>query len=208
MGKRNPNNARQVRGSNPEFLNPETLLQEYTPLMKSIFRMFVKYYPFFVTKEAKEDLWANIQLEFLSLRREYDYTRGVDFPGYITLTLQNRVYNRHIAQLKREHENEVVRSDVWDTNQFSTDGGEFENESEHRYTQDIDESAELAYENMLARNSVPWELFSDLQCEIVERVLRKKSLEDISAELGMKFSDVNLLFEEIIRKILTQEGHS
>ena len=171
--------------------------------MKRIHKLFSQYYPFFSTKEAKEDLYANIQMEFLILRREFDYTRGIDFDGFIQRTLQNRVYNRHVIPLKRRNQVEIVNSDVWNTNQYSADGLEFDGDS--RMVQDVDEQAEAAFENVLARESVPWERLNNLQRKIVEMVLSGKSLPEISFELGIKTKNMEIIFEEILETVSNQE---
>ena len=200
MGRKLKNNARHVRNSgNPEFLNPEALLVDFAPLMKRIHQLFSQYYPFFNTPQAKEDLYSNIQMEFLILRREYDYTSGIDFEGYIKLTLQNRVYNRHIVPLKRRYQAETLNSEIWNTNQFSADGLEFESDS--RSAQDIDEDAEIAFQNVIARESVPWELLDETQRKIVELVLSGESLPEVSRELGMKLKDTEITFEEILETV-------
>ena len=72
----------------PEFLDTESLLERFEPLLKSIHKKFCSYNGMFDQPDDISDLYSQILLEFLRLKQSYDPLRGVDFPGYIKFHLQ------------------------------------------------------------------------------------------------------------------------
>ena len=83
-----------------DYLDTNKLIEDYSPLMKSIYKTFSKFNNLFHTAQDFEDLESQIQYEFLRLCSEYNPARGVDFPGFIKFHLQQRVYH-HVTKLQR-----------------------------------------------------------------------------------------------------------
>jgi RNA polymerase sigma factor (sigma-70 family) len=82
---------------NKGYYDPENLLKQYEPLIKTLYRQFGAY----ITDETtRSDLRSQIELEFLKLVTEYQPRRGVDFPFYIKKMLRFRVNHWFTRNLK------------------------------------------------------------------------------------------------------------
>jgi DNA-directed RNA polymerase specialized sigma24 family protein len=68
----------------------DSLLAGYQNYIKTLQR---KYSPSFYSTEDMQDLYRQIEFEFVKLAQEYNPHRGVDFPGYISMKLPKRVYH-------------------------------------------------------------------------------------------------------------------
>ena len=84
---------RRNADNHPEFLDTEALLERFSPLIKSIHKRFMAYNGVFLHSEDTYDLYNQIVLEFLRLRKNFDPKRGIDFTGFMKFHLQNRVYH-------------------------------------------------------------------------------------------------------------------
>ena len=118
-----PHNRRST--FNPEFLDKEVLLEKFTPLIQSLHRYFCSYAGILNQPADVDDLYSQIQLEFLKLVQKYDPKRGVDFPGYVQFNLRHRIYyyvtklqnrqNRECLLFRQDHsDNPIDIDDVWE----------------------------------------------------------------------------------------------
>lgn len=151
--------------NHPEFLDTETLLERFDPLLRSIHKRFCSYDGIFNTMDDMNDLWNQIVYEFLRLRQNYDPKRGVDFPGYIKFHLQQRVYH-YVTKTQK-----VVNHELSVNNYNSEDDEkrtlELENSSEL-----IDERTIDDMEHVEAIASIPWNRIDDLyKSQFIQEIL-------------------------------------
>ena len=141
--------------NHPEFLDTETLLERFDPLLRSIHKRFCSYDGIFNTMDDVNDLWNQIVYEFLRLRQNYDPKRGVDFPGYIKFHLQQRVYH-YVTKTQKvvNHELSVNNYNSEDDDEKRT--LELENSSELIDERTIDD---MEYVEAIA--SIPWNRIDD-----------------------------------------------
>ena len=95
--------------AHPEFLDTDMLLMRFEPLIKSIQRKFLSYNGIFNCQADSDELYSQIVLEFLRLRKSYDPRRGVDFTGFIKFHLQQRIYHwvMHYQSVQQWEHNET-----------------------------------------------------------------------------------------------------
>lgn len=185
-GIRKPISANNPKAISPEYLDVETLMEKFTPLMRSIYKLFSSYNGIFVQQADYDDLYSQIQLEFIKLCREYDPTRGVDFPGYIKFHLQNRVYHYVTKEQRRQQKEQTAKSFGYDYDDKPMD---MEN-----YPELIDMDALKAFEKADAIASLDWRaIVGKKHRALIEGVLFKnKTLEEMAEEEGVTMKVMRL----------------
>ena len=180
---------------NPEFLNIETLLYKYTPLLKSLHRYFCSYSGILDKLDDIEDLYNQIELEFIRLARRYDPKRGVDFSGYIKFNLRHRIYY-WVIKMQEQKNAELLYFNLDD------DDNDVEAEVE-------DETS--AYEMMKidALNSIPWDKITNpVHLSLIKDVLvHHKSLEEIAKENRVALQVVSTQFDELCDFLVGRENN-
>lgn len=197
-----PHNRRSV--FNPEFLDKEALLEKFTPLIQSLHRYFCSYAGILDQPADIDDLYSQIQFEFLKLVQKYDPKRGVDFPGYIQFNLRYRVYyyviklqnrqNRECLLLRQDHSDNPIDIDdvgdsIWDK---------------------PDESAEYEIFRTEAMASIPWESIpeeSDRQL-IHEILVEHKTLNEIAIDRHVMVRDVQQQFDRLCKFLIRHHQQS
>lgn len=169
------------------YLDINKLIEDYSPLMKSIYKKFAKFNNLYHSYDDYEDLEAQIQFEFVKLCKEYNPTRGVDFPGFIKFHLQQRVYH-HVTRLQRTRQKETVAY-----------GREYDGEMEESVNFDnllelADEDADKEFEKVEAIASLDWTALQSKKHKwLVEAILlEQKSLEEIAKEEGVSLKVIRL----------------
>ena len=160
--RRNPDN-------HPEFLDPEMLLIRFDPLIRSVYNEFVNWEGLFTDKPDREDLMEHVKLEFLRLRQNYNPHRGVDFNGYISLLLKQRVYH-YVMKVQA------------DRNKYQYDSGE-EGIQDHisMLATTEDETAVQELNRVDALASIDWDSLTEEQADLVRAVLiNHETPEDIA----------------------------
>ena len=107
-----PHNRRNAR-INPEFLDCDALLCKFAPMVQSLYKYFCSYCGILDQPSDCEDLYAQIQYEFLRLCHRYDPRRGVDFTGYIKFNLRNRIYY-YVCKLQKYQITEQITRPMYD----------------------------------------------------------------------------------------------
>lgn len=180
-----------------DYLNIDRLLEQYDPLIKSIYNRFSSYNGLCNNSDDYEDLKAQIQFEFVKLCREYNPTRGVDFPGYIKMLLQQRVYH-HITKLQRIQQNETVSY---------TKSYDYGNEA----SLDFDNMYELADENVQkelerveALASLDWRAIVGRKHKyLIESILFEgKTIEEIAKLEGVTIKTVRLRLHFACKRLI------
>lgn len=194
----NPMTRRGIE-ENPEFLSMETLIQRYTPLMRSIYRRFETYYNAFQSEWELQDLWGQIQLDFIALRNEYEPERGVDFTGYIFFHLQNRVY-RYVLKNREIHENEF---------QIGFYGGYAEGDGEDDDISGMtgereDEKAQYELMKVDAKLSIPWANLSEEESKIAWCISNGYSIEETAKMLKIQEKTVKKQFNTLCESLIGQ----
>lgn len=176
--------------NHPEFLDTETLLERFEPLLKSIHKHFCSYDGIFDQPEDVSDLYSQIVFEFLRLKRSFDPKRGVDFPGYIKFHLQQRVYH-YVTKKQKLANNEQPVKTYGENNEDQP--VELENFSEL-----IDEETEFNFEKSEALASVPWEDLSEEQSELLRDILiNGESIESIAKRNKVSMKSVKSQLDEL-----------
>lgn len=177
--------CRRNAENHPEFLDTEALLERFEPLLRSIHKKFCSYDGMFDQPDDVSDLYSQIQLEFLRLRRTFDPKRGVDFPGYIKFHLQQRVYHYVTKKQKLVNSEQPVR--MYKSDDFDEKSLELEN-----ITELVDEGTEVAFEKAEAIASIPWDDIKDPeQVELIKEILfNGKTVEDIAKERKVSIKSV------------------
>lgn len=164
-----------------ELYNPEKLLREYEPLIKSVSKKFNNY---FKNYEDKLDLYSQIQYEFIKLVQEYNPKRGIDFPYYIKRMLNQRTYHYVTKQLK------VVNSEtcVEELADFIEAKDYFEDDVE------LFEGLMSLDDNMVLGKK---------QRELLEKVLiEKKTMHQIAEEEGVDIKVIRLRLHFLCKKLI------
>ena len=175
-----------------DYLDSDKLYEQYQPLMNSIFKKFLKYTDVFKTSQDYEDLKSQIDFEFVKLCSEYTPTRGVDFPGFIKIHLQQRVYH-YITKLQKR----VLMEGVVTVSKSSED--------DDQPMVDLDNSLELIDENTIkdfnkadALSSLDWRAITGKKHRrLLESILYEgKTIEEIAAleEVSVKVVRLRLHF--------------
>ena len=176
--------------NHPEFLDTETLLERFEPLLKSIHKHFCSYDGIFDQPDDVFDLYNQIVYEFLKLRKNFDPKRGVDFPGYIKFHLQQRVYHYVTKQQKLTSNEQVVRT---------------YGENNEEQPLQLDNSSELIdYEtedNLVkveAIASIPWYCLTEEQSQLVKDILiNHEMVETIAKRDKVTIKSVKQRLDEI-----------
>lgn len=170
-----------------DYLDPDKLYEQYQPLMGSIYARFSKYNGIFHCQADYEDLKSQIELEFARLCHEFNPARGVDFPGYVKIHLQQRVYH-YITKLQRrlKYEGTIVGKTYDDSDNPVLD---FDNTTEL-----IDEESIKAFERVEALASLDWRaILGKKHKRMIECVLYEhKTLEEIAEQEGVAIKVVRL----------------
>lgn len=174
--------------NHPEFLDTDTLLLRFDPLLRSIHKHFCSYDGMFEQTCDQADLWSQIVYEFLRLKGQFDPKRGVDFPGYIKFHLQQRVYHYVMKQQKYSTHEQPAKAYDEDDDNFM----DLENLSEM-----VDEDAEYNIQKAEAMASVPWQDLSAEQTELTLKILSGKAIEEIAKEHKVTIKSVKEQFEEL-----------
>lgn len=160
----------------------EKLLDDYKPLILSIYRRF---HPMFKTKEDKEDLMSTIRMIFTKLVFEYDLHRGVDFPYYIKRMLELRVY--HYVTKTLQIENREVLTEGFTTGKVN-------------YREDYESQEEL--EQII--DLVSWDddfKLGKKQKRLFIGLLENKSLKQMAEEEGVSVSILHTRMHFLIKKL-------
>lgn len=179
---------------NPEFLNIDFLIQKYTPLLKSLHRYFCSYSGILDQPSDIDDLYKQIEFEFIRLAKRYDPRRGVDFSGYIKLNLRHRIFYYVIKNQSQQKSELLLLQDA-----DSSESIEIDSLVNELY----DESTEQATLRFEAINSIPWdEITSDLDKFIIMEILNHKSLEEIAKEKRMNISTIKQRFDKLCTHLI------
>lgn len=195
---KNPIPRRNAK-ENPEYLDTETLMEKFEPLLNSLHRKFSAFHGAFPTSEDKQELRQQIDLEFLRLRAEYDPTRGVEFAGFISFHLQQRVYHYVTQQMKlRNHE--VSDSDFTSSDSTEDDGRIVVMDNDSAL---VDQDAAHRMWKVEALASVPWDKLSETQACIVRGLTQEhKSLQDIASDLHMSSLKMTQEFNALLTLLI------
>lgn len=183
--------CRRNAENHPEFLDTESLLERFEPLLRSIHKKFCSYDGMFEQQDDITDLYSQIQLEFLKLKMNYDPKRGVDFPGYIKFHLQQRVYHYVMKKQKLMNNEQTVKS-------YSDDFDEKPMELEN-IPELVDEATEENFEKAEAIASIPWEDITDpTQVELIKEILfNGKTVESIAKERKVSIKSIKEKLDEV-----------
>jgi RNA polymerase sigma factor (sigma-70 family) len=179
-----------------DYLDCDKLYVQYEPLIKSVYNKFSKYDNFCRCHDDYDDLRQQVDFEFFRLCREYCPQKGVDFPGYIKMLLNQRVYH-HVMKKQSVQNTEVL------LNNKSYDYEEdTEDVMENRFDL-VDEDTEHEIERIEAMTSIDWRVIIGKKHRyLVESLLYdNKSLEDIAEEEGVTVKTVRLRLHFICKKL-------
>lgn len=169
--------------NHPEFLDTETLLERFEPLLKAVHKHFCSYNGIFDQPDDVNDLYNQIVFEFLRLKRTFDPKRGVDFPGYIKFHLQQRVYH-YVTKKQKLSNNEQPVKTYGENNEDSP--VELEN-----FPELIDEETESNFTKTEAMMSIPWDDLSEEDSELVRDILiNKETIESIAKRKKVSMKSV------------------
>lgn len=186
----------------PEFLDTESLLERFEPLLKSIHKKFCSYNGMFEQPDDVSDLYSQILLEFLRLKQNYDPLRGVDFPGYIKFHLQQRVYHYVTKKQKLNNLEQPVKSYYDDSKDTLV---QLENIPEL-----IDVSTEAELEKVERIASIPWDKITDkTQEKLIRDILFEgKSINTIAKEERVSMKTIKLRLEECCDTLIRLHGEN
>lgn len=178
---------------NPEFLDKETLIRKFTPLIQSIHRYFCSYVGILDQPSDVADLYNQIQLEFLKLAQKYDPKRGVDFTGYIKFNLRHRIYY-HVTKMQKRQASEQL------TRQYGS-GEELDLDT---LAYDVpDEAASNEFFRREALASIPWEQLTPDQCELIHNICEDHmNLEEIAENHKVPIKSVQKQFDELCELLI------
>lgn len=165
------------------------LMEDYDPLIKSVYKKFAKFNNLYYNHMDFEDLESEVQFEFIRLCREYDPNRGVDFPGYVKFHLQQRVYH-WVTKLQRNRQRETVAYNKdFNADDDESDSIDFDNICDKNSEDGFDD-----YCRIEALQSVDLSLLqNDLQKRIVYDILfLHKNIEDIAIDEGVSKRTVQM----------------
>ena len=170
-----------------DYLDIDKLYEQYKPLMSSIFKKFVKYTNALKNTQDYEDLKSQIELEFVKLCNEYTPTRGVDFPGFIKMHLQQRVYHYVTKLQKRTSMEGVVTSKPFEDSEQPMVN--LDNSLEL-----IDEDTIKDFDKIEALSSLDWRAITGKKHRhLLEAVLYEgKTIEEIAELEGVSVKVVRL----------------
>lgn len=160
----------------------EKLLEDYKPLILSIYRRF---HPMFNNREDKEDLMATIKMLFTRLVFEYDLHRGVDFPYYIKRMLQLRTYH-YVDKTLKQQNREVL-----------TEG--FTN-GDINFVDDVDNAEDIQRIIDLLSWNDDFKL-GKKQKQLFIGLLQNKTLKEMAEEEGVDVSILHTRMHFLIKKL-------
>lgn len=177
-----------------DYLNIENLLIKYEPLLKSIYKHFASYNNLFFSQDDYNDLQSQINLEFVRLCREYNPTKGVDFPGYLKIHLQQRVYH-YITKIQKTKQ----REKAVETKTYNGD-----DEDSFDLSEIADITSEYEFDKIEALDALDLSIFTDKRHKfLVEAVIfEEKSLEEIAAEEGVPLREIKSRFTAACNKLI------
>lgn len=177
-----------------DYLNIENLLIKYEPLLKSIYKHFASYNNLFFSQDDYNDLQSQINLEFVKLCREYNPTKGVDFPGYLKIHLQQRVYH-YITKIQKTKQ----REKAVETKTYSGD-----DEDSFDLSEIADMTSEYEFDKIEALDALDLSIFTDKRHKfLIEAVIfEEKSLEEIAAEEGVPLREIKSRFTAACNKLI------
>lgn len=177
-----------------DYLNIENLLIKYEPLLKSIYKHFASYNNLFFSQDDYNDLQSQINLEFVKLCREYNPTKGVDFPGYLKIHLQQRVYH-YITKIQKTKQ----REKAVETKTYSGD-----DEDSFDLSEVADITSEYEFDKIEALDALDLSIFTDKRHKfLIEAVIfEEKSLEEIAAEEGVPLREIKSRFTAACNKLI------
>lgn len=180
---------------NPKFLDKEVLLERFSPLIQSMYRYFCSYDGMFNQQVDSQDLYSQIQSEFIELTHKYDPRRGVDFTGYIKFHLRQRVYHWVMKTQKVQNTEQVLVQYDSDDTMDMDDLVSYENKKD-TYTEH-----ELVRAEGIA--SIPWDKIQDKEhIELINEILIKRhSIEDIAKSRKTSVRAVTTQFDELCQLI-------
>lgn len=177
-----------------DYLNIENLLIKYEPLLKSIYKHFASYNNLFFSQDDYNDLQSQINLEFVKLCREYNPTKGVDFPGYLKIHLQQRVYH-YITKIQKTKQ----REKAVETKTYNGD-----DEDSFDLSEIADITSEYEFDKIEALDALDLSIFTDKRHKfLIEAVIfEEKSLEEIAAEEGVPLREIKSRFTAACNKLI------
>lgn len=176
---------------NPEFLDKETLLVKFDPLIRSIHKYFCSYAGILDQQSDVQDLYHQIQLEFLNLAQRYDPKRGVDFPGYIKLNLRHRIYY-YVTKIQKQNTYEYL------SKPFGCDGGDYVWQADKP-----DKGVDEEFNRVEVLNSIPWDMLTEIQRTLVVEVLyNHMALDQVAKAYGMPVKSVKDQFDRLCEMLM------
>lgn len=181
--------------NHPEFLDTEALLERFEPLLKSIHKHFCSFDGVFDQQEDITDLYSQIQLEFLRLRRSFDPKRGVDFPGYIKFHLQQRVYHYVTKKQKLVNNEQPVRT-------YGEDNEDQPIELEN-FSNLVDEEASSNFEKAEALASIPWDDLDEEQAQLVRDILiNGETIESLAKRKKVSMKSIKQKLDDVCEVLI------
>lgn len=176
---------------NPEYLDPERLLARFAPLIQSVQRQMQPCFGRYQNVQDAEDLRALIELEFLRLHERYDPSYGVDFPGYIKLYLERRVYY-YVSRRNRSDDKEVLTFGSNVTNNY------MESMPDHTAESDLQRVERIV--------SVPRDGFEDeFVRDIIEQILdHGADLDELADRYGITPRSMSMKIDAVGRYVRTR----
>lgn len=192
-----PHNRRSSQ-FNPEFLDVNSLLRKFTPLIQSLHKYFCSYCGILDQPTDCEDLYSHIQFEFLRLCQKYDPRRGVDFTGYIQFNLRHRVYY-YVCKIQKYQTTEQLLKQVEDT----TLPLDMVTAAPLLQLEDLSIERELSKIEALA--SIPWkEITDELDKQIIQYILvNHSSLEELSKQKNISLRILKNKFNALCNKLIS-----
>lgn len=160
----------------------DLMLEKYSNFLKSI----VKKYSDQKALDA-DDLFAQAQLQFIELVKEYDSRRGVDFPGYIKIMLPKRFYHYVIKQTET-HNKELLQ--LADKPTLDSDVPDYLYEKELELIEGF---------ASLNRGVVSGKKRNQLVDDIL---IHRKTIEEIAAEEGVTTKVIRLRLHFLCKRIM------
>ena len=179
-----------------DYLDMDKLYEQYKPLMNSIFKKFTKYTNVFKNPQDFEDLKSQIEFEFIKLCNEYNPARGVDFPGFIKIHLQQRVYH-YTTKLQRRVSYESTLPDK------TYDDSDTPMMNLNNTLDLIDEDSDKEFDYIERLESLDWRAITGKKHRhLVESILYEhRTLEDIAELEGVPLKVVRLRLHFVCERL-------
>lgn len=178
---------------NPEFLNKESLLERFAPLLQSLHRYFCSYAGILDQPADTTDLYSQIQLEFLKLVQRYDPKKGVDFPGYLKFNLRHRVYY-YVNKIQNRKNKELLlhcQGQPCDPLDIDSLGDSLWDTPDESVVQEISRVEALA--------SIPWgDIPDESDRQLIQEILvEHKTIKEIAVSRKVGFKTVQEQFDRL-----------